>query len=58
MEERYYCPLMEEEIDDGICFDIHCVVGGNPKWIAPQKIFEKKEYIDICLKCPHHRDDA
>ena len=32
------CPLMDECVDDAICFDIHMVVEGcAPKFTAPKK---------------------
>lgn len=52
------CPLMGENIDDGICFDIHMVVeGGAPEFTAPQKAVQTPGYREICLNCPNHRDD-
>lgn len=52
------CPLMEEEIDAGICFDIHMVVERiAPKRTAPKKIYEKDDYEDICNNCKYHRND-
>lgn len=52
------CPLMGEEIDDAICFDIHMVVEGSaPAYTAPEKAIQIPGYKDICLKCPNHRDD-
>lgn len=52
------CPLMEKQIDEGICFDIHMVVERvAPKWTAPEEATRKTNYEDICLNCPNHRDD-
>lgn len=52
------CPLMDGEIDDGICFDIHMVVDGMaPEWTAPKKAVKIPGYKEICLKCPNHRED-
>lgn len=52
------CPLMGQEIEDGICFDIHMVVeGGAPLWTAPQEAVEADNFREICLSCPNHRDD-
>ena len=52
------CPLMDGEIDEGICFDIHMVVEEMaPEWTAPEKAVRTPGYKDICLKCPNHRDD-
>lgn len=55
---RVNCPLMEEKIEDVICFDIHMVVdGGAPEFTAPRKAIQKSNYRELCLKCPHHRED-
>lgn len=52
------CPLMDGDIDDVICFDIHMVVeGGAPEYTAPEKAVQVPGYRDICLKCKNHRDD-
>lgn len=52
------CPLMEEIIDDAICFDIHMVVdGGAPEFTAPEKAVQTPGFKEICLKCSNHRDD-
>lgn len=52
------CPLMESDIDDVICFDIHMVVdGGAPEYTAPEKAIQVPGYREICLRCPHHRED-
>lgn len=52
------CPLMDGNIDDGICFDIHMVVEEMaPEWTAPEKAVRVPGYKDICLNCPNHRDD-
>lgn len=37
------CPLMDECVDDAICFDIHMVVEGcAPKFTAPKKQFRHR----------------
>lgn len=52
------CPLMNEIIEDVICFDIHMVVdGGAPEFTAPEKAVQTPGFRDICLNCPNHRDD-
>lgn len=52
------CPLMGDDIDDAICFDIHMVVEGMaPESTAPEKAVQILGYKDICLKCPNHRED-
>lgn len=52
------CPLMGENIDDVICFDIHMVVEGcAPESTAPEKAVQTPGYKDICLKCKYHRED-
>ena len=56
--EKLKCPLMENIIDDAICFDIHMVVdGGAPEYTAPEKAIQTPGYKDICLNCPNHRND-
>lgn len=56
--KKVRCPLLEADIDDVICFDIHMVVeGGAPEYTAPKKAVQVPGYRDICLKCPNHRDD-
>lgn len=58
MEDKVFCPLMGEEIDVAICFDICMVVDdGAPKWTVPQRAFDSYDYEKICSKCPNHRDD-
>ena len=49
---------MGKEIEEEICFDIHCVVdGGTPERFAPKKARETPNYKQICKSCPYHRDD-
>lgn len=56
--KKINCPLMETEIDDGICFDIHMNVEGlAPDWTIPDEVLKTTDYKQICLKCPNHRDD-
>ena len=56
--KKINCPLMETEIDDGICFDIHMNVGGlAPDWTIPDKVLKKHDYKQICLNCSNHRED-
>lgn len=60
MDIRYpvYCPLMEEKVEIGTCFDIHNVVSGEaPKYTAPEKAVSKEGFKEICIKCPYHRYD-
>lgn len=62
MAEKYgkkiNCPLVESEIDDEICFDIHMNVEGlAPDWTIPDKVIKKTDYKNVCLNCPNHRDD-
>lgn len=52
------CPLMDENIDDEICFDIHMVVDGMaPEYTAPKKVIQTERFRDICLSCPNHKND-
>ena len=56
--KKINCPLMETEIDDGICFDIHMKVEGlAPDWTIPDKVLKKHDYKQICLNCSNHRED-
>ena len=55
---KIQCPIMEMEIDDGICFDIHMKVEGlAPDWTIPEAVRKVTGYKEICLKCPNHRED-
>lgn len=57
METRY-CPLLEKQIDDGTCFDIHMVVEGlAPDRTAPEKAVNHPRRDEVCLKCEHHDMD-
>ncbi len=56
--KKVKCPLMKENIDDVICFDIHMVVEGSaPEYTAPEKAVHTPGYKKICLNCPNHKDD-
>lgn len=58
MENKLFCPVMEEMIEDGICFDIHMVVEGlAPNDTVSMKVIENPKYKEICLSCPNHRED-
>lgn len=58
MKNKINCPLMEDFIDEGTCFDIHMVIeDGAPKWTAPEKAMNNLNFKEICLKCPNHRED-
>lgn len=42
------CPLMEERISAGICFDIHMVVeGAAPIYTAPRKATNTENFREI-----------
>ncbi|MDO4287794.1 MAG: hypothetical protein Q4C55_01275 [Eubacterium sp.] len=49
------CPLMEENIDVWICFDI-CMVAERqaPKRTAPSKAVQIEGFHEICLECKNH----
>ena len=39
--KKLSCPLMDTEIDEGICYDIHMNVEGlAPEWTIPEKVLE------------------
>ncbi len=52
------CPLLQQEIDAGTCFDIHMVVAGEaPEWTMPEEVLQIDDYRKRCLNCPYHRED-
>lgn len=56
--KKVECPLMEDNIEDVICFDIHMVVEGcAPEYTAPEKVIKIPGYKEICMNCPNHRED-
>ena len=56
--KKINCPLVESEIDDEICLDIHMNVEGlAPDWTIPEAVRKVTGYKEICLKCPNHRED-
>lgn len=58
MSDTVNCPLMGQEIDTGVCFDIHMFVeDGAPEWTVPETVARNKECKKICLQCPNHRED-
>lgn len=58
MPRKINCPLLDEEIEDTVCFDIHMVVEGlAPEYTAPDKATQTPGYKEICLKCTNHRAD-
>ena len=47
--KKLSCPLMDTEIDEGICYDIHMNVEGlAPEWTIPEKVLETPDYKKIC----------
>lgn len=43
--KKLSCPLMDTEIDEGICYDIHMNVEGlAPEWTIPEKVLETPDY--------------
>lgn len=58
MGNKIKCPLMEAEIEDEVCFDIHMKVEGlAPDWTVPEKVIHTPDYQNICLACPNHREN-
>jgi hypothetical protein len=58
MEDKWYCPLMREEIEYGVCFDIQMVVqDGAPKWTAPETAITTENFEKICKSCKNFRED-
>ena len=55
--KKIKCPLMNEEIEEGVCFDISMVAEGMaPVRTAPQKAANVDDFKTKCLECPKHRD--
>lgn len=53
---RYYCPLYEKEIEQGLCFDINLELEGIMKkdTIIPNELKEKRTVEEIkntCMNC-------
>ena len=43
--KKLSCPLMDTEIDEGICYDIHMNVEGlAPEWTISEKVLETPDY--------------
>lgn len=56
--KKVLCPLMNQTIDYGVCFDIHMVAEGEaPLWTAPEKATGVPDFKQICLHCQYHRFD-
>ena len=46
--KKLSCPLMDTEIDEGICYDIHMNVEGlAPEWTIPEKVLETPDYNNM-----------
>lgn len=55
---EYFCPLINRNIDEYECFEVHCVVNHEVKpVIGPVDAYKKADFREICLKCPNHRFD-
>jgi len=58
MDDKWYCPLMKSDIENGICFDIQMVVqDGAPIWTAPEKAVAIENFKAICKACERYRED-
>ena len=56
--KKIKCPLLGNEIEDGICLDIHMNVEGlAPDWTIPEAVLKVEDYKEICSKCSNHRED-
>ncbi len=58
-EKKFLCPLMDgKQIHEDSCYDICMTTEGLilPTGL-PDVILSKKDYKEICLKCPHHQMD-
>lgn len=57
MSDIIKCPLLNKEIEDGICFDITMVAEhAAPERTAPKEAREIEGYREICLNCENHRE--
>lgn len=57
-KNEYFCPLLNDKIDEYQCFEVHCVVNREVKpVIGPPKAYEKENFREVCLNCPKHRFD-
>ena len=56
--KKIKCPLLGNEIEEGISFDIHMNVEGlAPDWTIPEAVLKVEDYKEICSKCSNHRED-
>ena len=54
----FLCLILNRDISEGTCFDIHMVVAGEaPTWSAPEEIYQVEGYVQLCKKCPYHHND-
>ncbi len=52
------CPLLNRKIESTVCFDISMVAEHlAPPITMPIKVREIKDFENLCLNCPNHRDD-
>lgn len=57
MENRVYCPLIDEEIEDIECIEnVDCVIGIQKENSIPARYRKKENWKDICKKCKHHNE--
>lgn len=55
--DKVMCPIMQKEIEDVVCFDIHMRVEGlAPDWTVPEEVLLTPDYKKICLSCTNHRE--
>ena len=57
MEEKWYCPIVNEEMLDYDCYDI-CLVAERmiKETVLCERIRQKENFREICLNCPHHNE--
>ncbi|HWQ41311.1 MAG TPA: hypothetical protein VN456_04670 [Desulfosporosinus sp.] len=52
------CPLRQRQIEEYECYEISMTAEGlAPKRYLSDNESEIERYREICLNCPHHRED-
>ena len=57
-EERFMCPLIDDEIRFDDCDENQLYADGlfKPDFL-PEKYKSKRDWREICLRCPRHYND-
>lgn len=57
-DDKIKCELVDREITDGECFDVHMVIeNGAPLWTAPQDIVTIPDFKKKCKRCKYYNRD-